>query len=80
MVPWGEALVEMCLVSSDLFHPGLVDILKSVADEMVSRMVIPEFATTKLALVHEYREVSELDRAWDIEQTLQKRILKEIWR
>ena len=50
------------------------------ADEMVGRMVVPEFATTKPALVHEYREVSESDRAWDIEQTLQKRILKEIWR
>ena len=47
---------------------------------MVGRMVVPEFATTKPALVHEYREVSESDRAWDIEQTLQKRILKEIWR
>ena len=39
-----------------------------------------KFATTKPALVHEYREELESDRAWDIEQTLQKRILKEIWR
>ena len=41
-------------------------------------MDVRMFATTKLALVHEYREVSESDRAYHIEQTLQKRILEEI--
>ena len=51
-----------------------------LAGDIVGRMVVPEFTTTKPALVHEHREVSESDRAWDIEQTLQKRILKEIWR
>ena len=73
----------LCLVSSDLCPPGLVDILKSTVDFVEGlihiHMVVPEFATTKPALVHQYREVSESDRAWHIEQALQKRILKEIW-
>ena len=56
----------------------LVDILKSLEGD--KRVVVPEFATTKPAIVHEYREIPESDRAWHIEQTLQKRILKEIWR
>ena len=76
LLRWGSRTRILALFRRRTIPGFSSDAAQAIAGLMVGCMLELKFATTKLALVHECREVWESD----IRQTLQKRILKEIWR